>query len=586
LAFVWNGPKQDNYDVYVQLVGDAGATPRRLTSDPAVEYNPVWSPDALHIAFLRDSLAGTEVIVVPAAGGTEHRLLVSPVRPWAEDWEFCGLAWSPDGKFLAIVDKESEQASASIFLLDVETREKRRLTTPPSGFWDGASAFSPNGRSLAFQRGHGTFPPSDIYVLPLSASGQPLGEPRQITHDNSWIDGLDWAEDGRSVVFSAGRGSVAALWRVAASGGEPKRLKVGGSDALWPSVSKKGNRLAYTYGIRDANVWRVAAPGAGGADAAAAGSMRITHSPAYDMQPAFSPDDRKIAWVSSHSGSAQIWVCNSDGSQPNQLTHLDGPGTHLPHWSPDGRQIAFAGGGRGLWHVYVIGAEGGAPRQLTTGDFVEILSSWSRDGKWIYFTSNRGAEFAVWKVPAGGGSPVLMARYDAVESLDRHFQTGYLRREWTQEAVESLDGKFVYYNGPENSIWKVPAGGGSPVLVARNAWVPVESLDGKFVYYWGPGWSIWKVPVAGGEAALVLKTGRRAVWALSVTGIYILDPDTNGGPAIEFVPFAAKRKEVVRLPGKPDGYEPWLAVSPDGRWILYHHVDRAEADIMLVEDFR
>ncbi|MBZ5611483.1 MAG: serine/threonine-protein kinase [Acidobacteriia bacterium] len=186
LAFVWNGPKQDNDDIYVQLVDEA--TPRRLTSDPALDFNPVWSPDALRIAFLRDTPAGTEVMVVPAAGGTERRLLVSPVRPFSmTDKQFCGLAWSPDGKFLAIVDKESEQASPSIFLLDVETRAKRRLTTPASEFWDGASAFSPDGRSLAFQRGRASLPPSDIYVLPLSASGQPLGEPQQITHDNSWI---------------------------------------------------------------------------------------------------------------------------------------------------------------------------------------------------------------------------------------------------------------------------------------------------------------------------------------------------------------------------------------------------------------
>jgi len=565
LAFVWNGPKQDNDDIYVQLVDEA--TPRRLTSDPASDYNPVWSPDALRIAFLRDTPAGAEVIVVPAAGGTERRLLVSSARPWVTDKQFCGLAWSPDGKFLAIVDKESEQASPSIFLLDVETREKRRLTTPASEFWDGASAFSPDGRSLAFQRGRASVPPSDIYVLALSASGQPLGEPRQITHDNSWIYGLDWTEDGRSVVFSSARGGVQALWRVAAPGGAPERLTVGSSDAFWPSVSRKGNRLAYSYGIKDANVWRVAAPGAGGTDAAAAAPMRITQSPAWDMQPAFSPDGRRIAWVSAHSGISEIWVCNSDGSQPNQLTHLDAPGAHRPHWSPDGRQIAFAGSSRGLWHVYMIGAEGGAPRQLTTGDCVEVLYSWSRDGKWVYFTSSRREGFAAWKVPTSGGSPVLVARKGG-------------------DAVESLDGKFVYYNGPEDGIWKVPASGGSPVLVARNGGDAVESLDGKFVYYWGPDWSIWKVPVAGGEAALVLKTGRRAVWALSATGIYVLDPDANGGPAIEFVPFAGRRKQVVRLPGKPDGYEPWLAISPDGRWILYHHIDRDEADIMLVEDFR
>jgi len=169
VAFVWDGEKQDNFDIYVQLVDEA--TPRRLTTDPAFDYSPVWSPDALRIAFLRETPAGTEVLIVPAAGGAERRLHLSTVRcrfgirTMAR--QFCGLGWSPNGKFLTVVDTESPQGSNSIFLLDVETREKRRLTTPPSGwFGDGLSVFSPDGRTLAFARSRATYQ-SDIYVLPL-----------------------------------------------------------------------------------------------------------------------------------------------------------------------------------------------------------------------------------------------------------------------------------------------------------------------------------------------------------------------------------------------------------------------------------
>ena len=574
VAFVWNSEKrgtQDNYDIYVQLVGEA--TPRRLTNNPAFDYSPVWSPDALHIAFLRNTPAGTEVIVVPSAGGAEKRLLVSTASCRWESLarQYCGLAWSPDGKSLAIVDKESPQAPNSIFLFNIETREKRKLTAPPSGSEDGVSAFSPDGRMLAFARRPFPNPLSDIYVLPLSESSEPRGKPGRITRDNTFIYGLDWTGDGRGIVFASQRGGVPALWQVAGSGGPPERLSVAGTDALWPSVSRKGDRLAYTYGMPDVNVWRVAAPGGSAAAGRAATPIRITQSPQIDMQPAFSPDGTKIAWSSMHSGSHQIWVSNNDGSEPQELTRFDPPGAALPLWSPDGRYIAFSGFSRGPRQVYVVPAEGGAPRRPTTGEFDEIPAIWSRDGRWIYFVSNRREGDGLWKVPAGGGSPLLVAR------------NGRL-------AVESSDGKFVYYSAAGEGIWKVAAGGGSPLLLAPTGRRPFsESFDGKFLYYSGPDASIWRVAIDGGGAAPVLKKGDRASWVLSAAGIHVLDPDAKGGPAIHFLPFAAKGRETVGLPGPPDSYvEPLrgLAASPDGRWLLYLHQDGHDPRIMLVENFQ
>jgi hypothetical protein len=194
----------------------------------------------------------------------------------------------------------------------------------------------------------------------------------------------------------------------------------------------------------------------------------------------------------------------------------------------------------------------------------------------VYFSSDRDEGVSIWKEPAGGGSPLLVAR------------PGW----WP---VESLDGTAVYYCGLGGGIWKSPAGGrGAPVLLARNGSPPIfESRDGTFVYYSGPDAGIWRVPTAGGEAARVLTGGRRAAWTASHTGIYLLDPDTIGGPAIEFVSFAGKRRDSVRLPGEPGSYvEPLsgtaagLAASPDGRWVVYLRAEPEEMKIMLVENFR
>ncbi len=278
-----------------------------------------------------------------------------------------------------------------------------------------------------------------------------------------------------------------------------------------------------------------------------------------------------IAWSSTHSGSHQIWISNIDGSQPKQLTHLDPPGAAKSRWSPDSHMIAFEGYSRGPRHIYVIDANGGRPRQLTSGNFDEDLDGWSRDGKWVYFDSTRSEGQVLWKAPIEGGSPVRVVQ-DA----------------WGP--VESLDGKFIYYSGLDKNIWKVPMTGGSPVLVARDGWRPLESFDGRFIYYSGPEATIWRLPEAGGNPARVVRTSPRASWTLGEAGMYVLDPDANSGPSIELFPLNAGRTRVVRLPGKPNGYGrddlSVSSVSPDGRWIIYVHVDRDESDIMMAEKFR
>ena len=70
VVFSWNGPKQDNTDLYIQQIG-AGA-PRRLTTDPNGDYHPAWSPDGRAIAFLRSGLAGGKN-EVPRERGPERR---------------------------------------------------------------------------------------------------------------------------------------------------------------------------------------------------------------------------------------------------------------------------------------------------------------------------------------------------------------------------------------------------------------------------------------------------------------------------------------------------------------------------------
>jgi len=149
VAFSWNGESQDNSDIYVQLIGSG--RPLRLTNDPMQEFAPAWSPDGRHIAFLRElTQEKWGVFLVPPLGGPERKLAEVSAGEVAES----GVAWSPDSRWLVTSDRDSPEKPLALFLVSVETGEKRRLTSPPMSLDGGdlSAAFSPDGRTLAFSR--------------------------------------------------------------------------------------------------------------------------------------------------------------------------------------------------------------------------------------------------------------------------------------------------------------------------------------------------------------------------------------------------------------------------------------------------
>lgn len=203
VAFVWDGPQQNNEDIYVKLIGTENAV--RLTSDPAPDGSPAWSPDGRYIAFLR-ALSGNTggVFLVPAIGG---------------------LSWYPDGKWLAIPDQDS------IWLFSVDTGEKRKVTSPPAGDSDNSPAFSPDGKRLVFSRNFAPFL-SDIYLSTLSQDLAPKGEPKRLTSKGRFSKSAVWTADGREIIGTSGivpnLGS-SELWRMSVAEGGPPQAPLGTS---------------------------------------------------------------------------------------------------------------------------------------------------------------------------------------------------------------------------------------------------------------------------------------------------------------------------------------------------------------------
>jgi Tol biopolymer transport system component len=314
VAFSWNGEKQDNFDIYLKLIGSP--TPLRLTTDPAEDVSPAFSPDGRSIGFIRVSKERTILMVIPAIGGPECVITDLPRH---------SFSWVPDGKWIV---------TDGLTFLSTESGEMRSLTSPPmKSSPDFSPAVSPNGRTVAFSRGFG----AQIYLLDLTEDLKPKGAPRRLTSLNSHNLGSAWTANGEEIVFFAySYGIGASLWRVPVSGArDPERLPFGVGEASCPAVSRSGNRLVYQREMSDANIWRLSLSGPG---VASGPPVRLIASTRMDAVAQYSPDGMRIAFESDRSGVKGIWVIDAEGSKAVEL--LSGQGS-TPRWSPDGQRVAF-----------------------------------------------------------------------------------------------------------------------------------------------------------------------------------------------------------------------------------------------------
>jgi len=531
VVFTWTGPKQDNPDIYVQQIG--AGSPLRLTTDPRSDYNPVWSPDGRWIAFLRgESQAGkSELRLMPPLGGPERHLAEIRVREAHVIPPY--LAWCPEGNCLVVTDSSGEGKPDALFVVSLETGEKRQVTNPQSPvLGDSNPAVSPDGRSLLFRRNLADVA-GELHWLPLGKGLVAGGEPTRLRIAALSARHPAWMPDGREILFSAGATTGASLWRLAISGeSAPARLPFVGEDGLMPVVSRpqarRLPRLVYVRSFEDRNIWRVetSAPGAPASSPPVA-SMSSTR---WDWNGQFSPDGRRVAFQSTRSGDWELWLADPDGANAVQITSMGAPLTGTPRWSPNAQMIAFHSNPEGPLDIYGIPAAGGKPRRLTSHPATDQVPSFSRDGQWIYFSSNRTGEYQIWKIPASGGDAVQVTH-----------NVGYV-------AFESPDGAYVYYTQTSitpSALWRLPSTGGQPVKLAEG----VVS-----------------------RAFVVLERG-----------IYYIDRP-SGEARLQFFDFATGRSTTVaRNLGE---ISVGLTVSPDGRTILYSRVDSSVDDLMLVENFR
>ena len=165
------------------------------------------------------------------------------------------------------------------------------------------------------------------------------------------------------------------------------------------------------------------------------------------MSPAWSPDSRRVAYVSFENDKSSIWVQTLRTGNRIQVSNK--PGINgAPAFSPDGRSLVLTLGGLdGNLDIHVLDLSSKETRRLTTHRAIDTEGSWSPDGRYIYFTSDRSGGPQIYRVPAAGGTPervTFEGSYNARPRLSpdgKRLAMVHLDRGDYRIAVMNVDGK-------------------------------------------------------------------------------------------------------------------------------------------------
>jgi tricorn protease len=438
-----------------------GGTARLITMHQAHEFLPIFSPDGSKIAFASRRHGQYDVFVISSQGGKPTRLTFDS----ADDYP-CG--WSPDGKYVLFSSRRTPEypPREELYRVPVTGGREERIT------WTGGreGIYSPDGKEIAYVRGPGTwyrkgyrgssnddiwicaadgknhrqlthFPGQDGYpswsldrkavyyvsetLGPVanivrqeigSGPGEPLTvrtEPRRVTFHK--VDGVRRARlsrNGEWLVYECG----ADLYIVSGKGGVSRKLNI---EAFADYKNNPERTETFTEGASEFAVspderfiafaihGEIFLMGRGGGKA-----RRLTQSAAYDHGLAWSPDSKKLIFLSDRGGHEDAYELLSDDPDHPQLVQAhrfkvkqltNTPQAEIGlNFSPDGKRISFLREGR-----LITMSPDGTGEKVIVGEPMVIDYEWSPDSKWLCYARLDGSYASeLYVIAADGTGPV------------------------------------------------------------------------------------------------------------------------------------------------------------------------------------
>jgi eukaryotic-like serine/threonine-protein kinase len=523
VVFAWNGPREGPSNLYVKLIGSNDLL--RLTANAADEGSPAWSPDGKRIAFVRSLNNGKcAVMITSPLGGSERKLteISTPyLSPQVSPEEHSLLAWTPDGRYLAV----AETAPATgLYLISVDTAERKLLINDSGAFADVDPAFSPEGDRIAYVRMITVFSNRALW-MPLGPAYQPAGPATEIPTRTIVNASPLWTGSGQLLLSAGAPGGMRLFRTTPGAGGVPvlaTNVVTNGGMAL----SAKTGRLIYASRELIQNLFQISLSGTGKSSQA---PERLTSTSGNDFMPRYSPDGKSVAFSSFRFGDNGIWTIQTQGTLSAELASSPQATLSTGDWSPDGRSLVFFSTmNQGRWQLYRVAIDTGKVTRLTDNSANDIFPTWSRTGEWIYFASTRGGGLQLYKMPSSGGPATLVVPRTV------------------GSAQESADGWLWFADWPDGGLYRMPVGGGNITRVIdhiHNASGYVATTTG--VYYWG------------GNAS---------------------------HPELRYLDLQTRRDELLFQPPLPALTN--LTMSPDGRRLCFPLVERNSQELMMIENWR
>ncbi len=454
-----------SYKGDIWTVETIGGTAKAVTSHPAHDIGPVFSPDGRRLAFSSNRYGSYDIFVVAVQGGRPTRLTADSATEMV-----CG--WTPDGKSILYASTRSTSfpPGYELYTVPVEGGMSRRVSAAEGK----EGVYSPAGDRIAYVRGPGSWyrkgyrgsSNDDIWIcnadgsnnrpitsfngqdnspmwsddgktlyyvsenlggtanivrLPLDAVGKPSPKPEAVTsHKDDSVRRARISRDGQWIVYECG----ADLWVTSTKPGatprklavevyaddknNPEQLRIFTNGATEFSLSSDEKYMAFAV---HGKLFRTNV----GPNTKVA---QMTEGASNDHNPAWAPDSSKIIFISDRNGHEDLYLLEADDPEhpkfveatrfkaPKQLTFTDEAETNVSFAPTKGGRVAFLRGGK-LW---TMNPDGSDPKAVVS-DVHVFDYDWSPDGKWFVY-ARRDGSFAseLYIVPSTGPTTENPAR--------------------------------------------------------------------------------------------------------------------------------------------------------------------------------
>ncbi|HJX29635.1 MAG TPA: peptidase S41, partial [Thermoanaerobaculia bacterium] len=581
-----------------------------------------FSPDGRWIAFTGQYDGDEQVYVIPSTGGVPRQLTFYPARgPLTPRWGYDNqtIGWSRNKKAVLFRSLRDgwDLAESRLYTVPLDGGLGEPLPMPVSGAGD----FSPDGRQVVYnpvardfrswKRYQGGWA-QDLYLFDLASH-----ETRNITshprtdRDPMWIGGR--------IFFNSDRTGTLNLWSYDVASGQVAQVtKSDRWDVRWPSDDEEG-RIVYELGgelqvldtrtgqsralsievptdslydrpsqvsaaeqIEDAalspkgeRVVFVARGDVFTAPIENGVTRNLTRSSRFHERGArWSPDGRKIAYLSDRSGEEEIWLVDQDGSgQPEQLTTGGKALRFAPEWSPDGKRLAFGDKDGKLWvlaldgrkltevtderigriqdatwspaalggddlafsltddnglfrSVWIWSTSEGRARRITSELFDESTPAWDPEGRYLYFLSSReytpildGIDFN-YALDRTSGIYALALRKDVGHPFPPESDEVAVEGEEKDNKKDSKDGKKaleIDFEGLGERVARVP--------VPFDNYSSLAAVPGKLLFMKNPAFAFGREPSRQPALEVYDLAGRQAKTLADAVDGYVLSRD-------------------------------------------------------------